>query len=93
MLDGDLSEDGRAEQLGAVKKIFERLPMPIRAVAGNHDCSDSGDFSAYRRIYGASLNYEFAHGDWDFLALDSTERPKVYRARISDAPLSWLMAP
>lgn len=90
VLDGDLTEGGRAAQLGAVKEIFERLPMPIRAVVGNHDCTGSGDFSAYRRIYGASLNYGFAHGDWDFLALDSTEGPKVYRARIGDDTLAWV---
>ncbi len=90
MLDGDLSESGQPAQLGAIHEIFETLPMPIHSVVGNHDCTESGDFTAYKQIYGSRLHYRFDCHDWQFLAFDSTHGPNVFRTRISQDALGWL---
>jgi predicted phosphodiesterase len=90
MLAGDLSESGTAEQLAAIRKIFWTLPMPVRVVVGNHDCTEDGDFGIFRGIYGPEFDYRFEHGGWQFLAFDSTHGPNVYRTRISDDTLNWL---
>src|SRR4051794_18567450 len=37
MLAGDLSDDGKAEEIRAVRQIFFALPMPVRVIIGNHD--------------------------------------------------------
>ncbi len=89
-LAGDLSEFGAPGQLGAVAEIFRALPMPVRSVPGNHDCTSAGDFSAYRKIYRTDWNYRFDYAGWQFLAFDSTQGRSVYRTKISNATLSWL---
>jgi Calcineurin-like phosphoesterase len=90
MLAGDLSESGTPEQLGAIREIFWTLPVPVRVVVGNHDCTEGGDFRAFRDIYGPRFDYRFDHEDWQFLAFDSTYGPHVFRTRISDETLGWL---
>ncbi len=90
MLAGDLSESGLSEQLGAVHEIFRVLPMPVHSVVGNHDCTEQGDFSVYRSIYGPVFNYQFHCGDWQFLAFDSTQGPEVFWTKISNDSLAWL---
>ena len=37
VLAGDLSEDGRPEQLGAVNELFRTMPCPVHRIIGNHD--------------------------------------------------------
>jgi predicted MPP superfamily phosphohydrolase len=92
MLAGDLSEDGTAEQLTAVRRIFAPLPMPVKTLIGNHDHTVDGDRSAFEAIYGAQANYRFEHGGCQFLALDTTEGRSVYRTRIADRTLDWVGA-
>lgn len=90
MLAGDLSESATAEQLGAVREIFRTLPMPMRAVIGNHDCTEDGRANVFRAVYGNQFNYRMDHDGWQFLCLDSTEGRSVYRTRISKETLTWL---
>ncbi len=52
VLAGDLSEDGTAEQLTAVRRLFAPLPMPVKLLIGNHDYTVDGDRSAYEAICG-----------------------------------------
>jgi 3',5'-cyclic AMP phosphodiesterase CpdA len=89
-LAGDLSEDGSREQLSAVREIFSALPMPVRAIIGNHDHSHIGDRRAFEEVFGSQLNRRFECGDWQFLVLDTTQQRQVYRTCISAATLGWL---
>ncbi len=90
VLDGDLSDTGTSEQLGAVHELFRTLSMAVRPVIGNHDYTERGDRGAYERIFGAKLNARFEHGGWQFLAVDTTQARSVYRTRIGDETLGWL---
>ena len=90
VLDGDLSEDGTSEQLGAVREIFRPLPMPVRAVIGNHDHSRDGRNEAFRETFPGPLNRRFECGGCTFLSFDSTAGCAVYRTRIREATLAWL---
>jgi len=90
VLAGDLSEDGTRPQLGAVHEIFRALSMPVRSIIGNHDYTTDGRRDEYERLHGRKLNFQFAHGGWRFLALDTTQGRSVYRSRISGATLQWL---
>lgn len=92
VLAGDLSEDGTAEQLTAVRRLFAPLPMPVKLLIGNHDYTVDGDRSAYEAICGPQLNYRFDHGGCQFLALDTTPGRAVYRTRIAAATLDWVDA-
>lgn len=92
MLAGDLSEDGTAEQLTAVRHIFSALPVPVKTVIGNHDYTLEGDRSAYEAICGTPLNYRFDHGGCQFLALDTTQGRSVYRTRIPATTVDWVEA-
>ncbi len=89
-LAGDLTEEGGSRQLGAVHEIFTALPMPVHSIIGNHDYAADGTRSAYERLHGARLNYRFAVGDYQFLALDTTRGRSVYRTRITAETLTWL---
>src|SRR4051812_14630882 len=90
VLDGDLSESGRREELRAVREIFHPLPMPVRVVIGNHDYLESGNREAFETEFGSELNHHFVHQDVQFLMLDTTERRSVYRTRIPHDTFSWL---
>jgi len=90
VLAGDLSEDGTRQQLGAVREIFSTLPMPVRAIIGNHDHTEQGDRRAFEELFGRRLNQRFEWGDWQFIVLDTTQQRRVYRTRISAETLGWL---
>lgn len=89
VLAGDLSESGMRDQLGAVREIFAALPMPVRAIIGNHDYSDAGARREFERLHGSQLNYRFTHRGWEFLALDTTQGTSVYRTRIATGTIDW----
>lgn len=90
VLAGDLSDVGTAEQLGPVNEIFRALPLPVHRVIGNHDYTLEGSREAYEQIVGGRLNYRFAWGGCQFLALDTTQKRSVYRTRIPAETLAWL---
>ncbi|MES2569141.1 MAG: metallophosphoesterase, partial [Verrucomicrobiota bacterium] len=90
VLNGDLAESGRRDQLGAVRDIFRPLPMPLYAVIGNHDCAEDGSRHVYEELYGKKANAQFDHGDCQFLLLDTIEGTGVYRTRIARETLAWV---
>ncbi len=92
VLNGDLSEDGTREQLGAVREIFRALPMPVLTTIGNHDYTAAETREPYQELFGRRLNYRFEYGDWQFLALDTTDGHRVYRAWVPGETLGWLDA-
>ena len=92
VLNGDLSEDGTVEQLGAVQEIFRTLPMRVFTTIGNHDYTAGETREPYEKVFGKAWNYRFDHGDWQFLALDTTDGRAVYRTWIQAETLGWLHA-
>jgi 3',5'-cyclic AMP phosphodiesterase CpdA len=92
VLAGDLSENGERTQLGAIREIFGTLPLPVKAVIGNHDHHAGDGRKAFAELFGAAPNARFDFGAWQFLLLDSTEGNSVFRTRISNETLQWVEA-
>lgn len=90
LLVGDLSEDGRPEQLATTRDAFRALGVPVYAVPGNHDYRAPDDRKAYDDLYPGRLNYAFEHRGWQFLGLDSTEGQKAENTSIQPATLRWV---
>ena len=90
VLVGDLSENGRSDQLGGVVDVFGKLGIPVFKIIGNHDYVTETDRAPFVEICGPDLNYHFSHKGWQFVALDSTEGTRAYRTRIQPSTFSWL---
>jgi hypothetical protein len=92
MLNGDLSETGTREELGAIREMFWSLPFPVHATIGNHDYSADGRRENYEAIIRRDRNFAFRHGDWNFLCLDTTDGLAVYRTWVRGETLAWVDA-
>ena len=92
LINGDLADNGRPDQLNAVKKIFGTLGVPLYATLGNHDYLSATSHEAFDKIFPNSLNYHFEHKGWQFVGLDSTEGDKVVFSNVQPATLAWLDA-
>jgi hypothetical protein len=73
LLVGDLSEDGRAEQLAPVRDIFKALGIPVYNVIGNHDHLTDTDCQLYQELTCRRLNYSFEHKGWQVVVADLAE--------------------
>jgi len=87
---GDLSENGRSDQLAGVCDVFKKLQMPVHKIIGNHDYLSDNNRQPFTDICGPELNYQFSHKGWQFVALDSTEGTHAYRTRIQPETFTWL---
>jgi hypothetical protein len=92
LLVGDLADDGKAENLVAVRDDFRRLGVPLHPVAGNHDYVTGTDRRAYEEVFPNRINYRFAHQGWEFIGLDSTQGTDYQDTKIPAATLAWLDA-
>ena len=92
LINGDLTENGSIPQLSAVKEIFGSLRVPLYATLGNHDYCDDGGHGPFNQIFPNSLNYQFQHGGWQFIGLDSTDGRRVIFTRVQPSTLAWLDA-
>lgn len=90
MIAGDLSEDGKANQLAAVKEIFAGSKLPFYVVPGNHDYTKDQERKPYDELFTDRLNYTFDHAGWQFVALDTTEGTKYQNTTIAADTLKWL---
>jgi hypothetical protein len=90
LINGDVCEDGRVDQLAVVKEIFGGLGVPLYATVGNHDYASDDGRGAFDKVFPGSINYHFEHGGWQFVGLDSTEGRKVVFTNIEQATLGWL---
>lgn len=84
---GDFVSEGSANSYRAHAALLDRhISLPILSVIGNHDRSrPNGDAS--KDMYDALMgprDYYFDHGDWRFIALDSSDR------RLAPSQLAWL---
>jgi predicted MPP superfamily phosphohydrolase len=90
LISGDLSDEGRMEQLTGVQTAFRGLSIPFYAVPGNHDYTSDGDRSAYESVFAGQINYSFEHRGWQFIGLDSTEGRNFHDTQINAKTLAWL---
>ncbi len=90
VLAGDLSENGRSDQIGGVCDVFAKLGIPVFKIIGNHDYVSNTDCRPFLDICGPELNYQFTHKGWQFVALDSTQGTQVYLTQIQPRTFSWL---
>ncbi len=87
---GDVTDLGKLEHEEAARGIFARLDVPFYCVPGNHDWLSQTDRSGYENIFPQQLNYSFAHGGWQFIALDTTEGQKFEQTTIQPATFAAL---
>ena len=90
LIAGDLANDGKPEQLAAVKEIFTGVKVPVYVVPGNHDFTAKQERTAYDDLFPNRLNYAFDHGGWQFVALDTTEGTKYQNTSVAADTLHWL---
>jgi hypothetical protein len=87
---GDVSDGGDEPALRAIREIYGIIGCPLAPVPGNHDHISDSDRSGYEAVFPGRLNYAFQHGDWQFLAIDSTQGVHSSDTQISEATLTWL---
>src|SRR5947209_4795338 len=73
LLLGDLAEDGRLDQLRAVRDIVRVSKLETKVIVGNHDYTLAGSRAEYEDTFPGTLNYAFEHRGWQFVACDSTQ--------------------
>src|SRR5438067_2152189 len=82
VINGDVSENGTAEQLATVRDIFSEVPLFV--TIGNHDHLADDSRRGFEKIFPGRLNYHFEHKGWQFIALDSTEGQRVFYTHVQD---------
>lgn len=87
---GDLAEDGTAKQMGAIHELLRGLKMPIHVVVGNHDYDGHDDRAAFEARFPHSINYQFEHRGWQFVALDTTQGRKASGTSVQRDTMQWL---
>ncbi len=92
LINGDLCENGRPDQLSAVKEIFGSLGVPLYATLGNHDYFTDTEHPAFDQLFPNSINHHFEHAGWQFIGLDSTQGRQVIFTTIQPHTLAWLDA-
>ena len=90
LIAGDLADDGASEQLAGVRDAFQKLEIPTYATIGNHDYLTATDRRSYEEIFRDQINYEFDHGGWQFVGLDTTQGVGWKNTMISSTTLAWL---
>ena len=90
LINGDVADSGRPDQLAAVKEIFGGLGVPLYATLGNHDYTSDTDHTPFNKLFPGSINYHFEHAGWQFVGLDSTQGRQVFFTQVQPATLAWL---
>jgi 3',5'-cyclic AMP phosphodiesterase CpdA len=71
---GDMTEDGNKAQNAAVHDLLKGLTMPLYVTVGNHDHqAGNNDRKPFEENFPKSINYQFEHRGWQFVALDTTQ--------------------
>lgn len=90
LLAGDLTDHGTAEELAAVRDVFQSLGKPVYAVLGNHDYRTQTDKQPYEQTFPERINYHFEHRGWQFVCLDTTEGQRYQKTKVQPTTLAWL---
>jgi predicted MPP superfamily phosphohydrolase len=92
LLVGDLVEDGRVDQLHAVKDVIKGSGLETHIVIGNHDYAAGMDRGAYEKAFPDTLNYRFEHKGWQFVGLDTTQGRRAKDTIIVKETMDWVAA-
>jgi Icc protein len=90
---GDLTDFGRADEYGELRKLLAPLPMPVYLMPGNHDDRDALRAAfpehAYLHAWPPFVQYAIDELPLRIVALDSvvTGRPE---GRLCDQRIAWL---
>jgi predicted phosphodiesterase len=87
---GDLVEDGRLDQLHAVRDIIHASKLETHIVVGNHDYSPPADRANYEAVFPDTLHYTFTHGGWQFVACDTTQGRQFKDTAVAKETIDWL---
>jgi predicted phosphodiesterase len=90
LLAGDLTENGKPDQMAPVRDLFKALGKPTYVVVGNHDYLAQGDCKAYEEMFPKCSNYHFEHHGWQFLGLDTTDGQRGRGTSVQPHTLNWL---
>ena len=90
LIEGDLAENGKPEQLAVVRDQFKGLGVPVHVVIGNHDYRTQEDRKPYEDLFPKQINYHFEHRGWQLLALDTSEGQHYQNTTVSPVTLNWL---
>jgi len=90
LLCGDQADEGKLEQMTAVRDLFKGLGVPLYAVIGNHDHLTDTDRSAYEAVFPDQLNYHFEHKGWQLIGLDTSDGTHYHDTHVSKVTLQWL---
>ena len=89
---GDLADLGLRDSLASIARASGLIGVPFYATPGNHDNAIDGTSDIYAEIFPGRLNYTWAHGGWQFVAIDTTEGKKWNETVVSAGTLAWLDA-
>lgn len=90
IMTGDQTETGLPRDWEKYRELCASLKVPLYQVLGNHETKWSdGSKDNLRRFFGQSPRYSFTHGNWRFIALDSSMWMQ-HHGLLDRSQLSWL---
>jgi 3',5'-cyclic AMP phosphodiesterase CpdA len=90
LIAGDLTEHGTEEHLKGMRAVLDEFGVPTHVVIGNHDYTTHTSRAAYEKVFPNQINYRFAHKDWQFVALDTSEGTRYEQTNIQEPTLRWV---
>ena len=87
---GDLTDNGEARHLAAVKSVFRGLGVPVYPVIGNHDYLTQTDRQTYVQMFPLRMNYFIRHRGWQLIGLDTSDGQRYEKTLIQPATFRWL---
>jgi hypothetical protein len=87
---GDLTDQGKAEQLAAARNLFSALGVTTLPVIGNHGDLSQDDRKSSEESFPKRMNDLFEHRGWYFLGLDSTDGVRWEKTAVGPATLRYL---
>ena len=90
LIGGDITDFGADSELYAAKEALDRLSMPYRVVAGNHDAkwSESG-CNTFEKAFGYE-HFDFEKGGAKFLGCNCGPNMRMAPAMVPHGSLTWL---
>ncbi len=87
---GDLAENGKPEELTAVRDLLKGLGKTTHVVIGNHEYRTQEDRKPFEELFPKRLNYSFEARGWQWLGLDTTQGRLARNTSIQAPTLRWL---
>lgn len=90
LLCGDLADRGAVDQHRGIRDSFEKLGIPLCPTIGNHDYLTQTDRRPYEDTFKDQINYNFDHGGWQLVGIDTTEGDAWQDTKVSPETFAWL---